>query len=57
MLNQQQQGYTHGFSVVFESREDRDHYTNNDPVHRAYAQKLRTVAEKVVVVDYEPHVF
>ena len=56
MLSGTQDGFTHAFSIIFENEEDRDYYIEQDKAHLDFAQSLRTVAEKAIVVDYEPNV-
>jgi Stress responsive A/B Barrel Domain len=45
------EGLTHCFFVNFASEKDRDDYLVH-PAHKAFAEVLKPVLEKVVVVDY-----
>jgi len=50
-------GLNHGFVVHFESAEDRDYYTNDDPAHMEFKKSLDGLVAGVRVVDFEPGVF
>jgi hypothetical protein len=43
--------------VVFNSKEDRDYYVNDDPVHAAFKAVAGKILEKAQVIDYAPGVF
>lgn len=45
------QGFTHCFFVSFASEEDRAIYLPH-PDHKAFAEKLGPVVDKVLVIDY-----
>ncbi|KAI5821154.1 stress responsive a b barrel domain-containing protein [Pyronema omphalodes] len=50
-------GFTHGWVVEFASKEDRDYYILEDPVHAAYATELVKAAgsvDNVLVFDFTP---
>jgi hypothetical protein len=47
-----QEGLTHAFVVEFNSVEDRDYYSKEDPRHAAFGEHVGKVAERVVVVDF-----
>ncbi|KAL5114087.1 hypothetical protein ACEQ8H_008019 [Pleosporales sp. CAS-2024a] len=50
----QEDPYTHGFVVEFESAEHRHYYVYQDPAHQDFATFAREIANEVKVVDYEP---
>ncbi|KIW63351.1 hypothetical protein PV04_10202 [Phialophora macrospora] len=52
-----QGGLTHGFVVEFASKEDRDYYVSEDPVHQAFVKKNRPRFDDVRVIDYEKGVY
>ena len=45
------QGFTHCFFVSFASEKDRDDYLPH-AAHKAFVEVLKTVLDKVLVVDY-----
>lgn len=49
-------GFSHGFVVEFESKEDRDYYVKEDPAHAAYGKLIGPLLQNVRVIDYEPGV-
>ncbi|EIN14461.1 hypothetical protein PUNSTDRAFT_130090 [Punctularia strigosozonata HHB-11173 SS5] len=46
-------GLTHGYVLKFKSKADRDYYAHEDPVHKAFKDRVKDSAEDVVVFDYE----
>ncbi|KIV97794.1 hypothetical protein PV10_01501 [Exophiala mesophila] len=52
-----QGGFTHGFVVEFASKEDRDYYVSQDPIHQAFGQKNGSKWDDVRVIDYEKGIF
>lgn len=56
-LNVLQGDSTHGFIMMFESKEDRDYYINEDPVHKAFVQSAGPIIASVRVVDFADGVF
>jgi hypothetical protein len=50
-------GLTHGFVVEFASKEDRDYYVSEDPVHQAFVKKHRQSFDDLRVIDYEKGVY
>jgi len=49
-------GYSHGFVLHFESREDRRYYLEEDPEHLAFIKSLVDVVQHRRIVDFEPGV-
>ncbi|KAI1324890.1 stress responsive A/B barrel domain-containing protein [Xylariaceae sp. FL0255] len=47
------EGHSYAFVFEFENEEDRDYYLKKNPAHPAFADFLRPIVEKAVVVDYE----
>ncbi|KAL7913867.1 hypothetical protein GGI35DRAFT_438815 [Trichoderma velutinum] len=50
-------GLTHGFSIEFNSFDDRAYYLKEDPAHLGLVAKLVPIIEKLTVFDYEAGVF
>ncbi|CEJ92964.1 hypothetical protein VHEMI08586 [[Torrubiella] hemipterigena] len=51
------QGYTHAYVVEFASKEDRDYYVKEDPVHAAYVKDVVPLLIKPCIFDYHPGEF
>ncbi|KAL4908692.1 hypothetical protein BDW74DRAFT_166282 [Aspergillus multicolor] len=49
-----QHGMTHGYVAHFESREDRDYYVSEDPVHLDLGPKIAPFVEKFLCLDFTP---
>ncbi|KAF2740863.1 hypothetical protein EJ04DRAFT_424059 [Polyplosphaeria fusca] len=52
-----QNGMTHAFILRFQTKEHRDYYLSEDPVHRAFRETASTVLERVQVIDFQEGVF
>lgn len=48
---------SHAFILRFHSKEDRDYYVNDDPVHRAFKEAAAPVIESAQVIDFLEGVF
>lgn len=53
-LTIQQKGYTYAFTWEFDSPEDRDYYTFQDPYHSKITPTVLAAVENIIVVDYTP---
>ncbi|RDW65654.1 uncharacterized protein DSM5745_09393 [Aspergillus mulundensis] len=49
-----QHGMTHGYVAQFESREDRDYYVSEDPVHLELGPRIAPFVEKFLCLDFTP---
>ncbi|KAL4813819.1 hypothetical protein BDW67DRAFT_187408 [Aspergillus spinulosporus] len=49
-----QHGMTHAFVAQFESREDRDYYVSEDPVHLELGTRIAPVVETFLCLDFTP---
>ncbi|KAJ5726088.1 uncharacterized protein N7483_007445, partial [Penicillium malachiteum] len=47
-----QNGMTHGFVSQFETREDRDFFLFQDPIHLALDVKISHVIERFIALDF-----
>ncbi|KAF2872527.1 stress responsive A/B barrel domain-containing protein [Massariosphaeria phaeospora] len=56
-IEKSQRAMTHAFLVQFRSREDRDYYVNEDPVHKAFKEDAVSVLQQTQVVDFQDGVF